>query len=125
MESTSHTKNTLQGSHPSPFTFTAPECVFLSILRENWFMGMGCIALMKNKKKSQYPYMLPPRGVSTAHQTQTNFVRVGDLPNVITHAKFEISWRRVEVSCFSTTTADAINSAKPCRAACDMHKLFT
>jgi len=29
-------------------------------------------------------------------------------------------WRRVEVSCFSTTTADAINTAKPCRAACDM-----
>jgi len=25
----------------------------------------------------------------------------------------------VEVSCFSTTTADAINTAKPCRAACD------
>jgi len=29
-------------------------------------------------------------------------------------------WRRVEVSCFSTTTADAINTAKPCRAACDL-----
>jgi len=28
-------------------------------------------------------------------------------------------WRMVEVSCFSTTTADAINTAKPCRAACD------
>jgi len=28
-------------------------------------------------------------------------------------------WRRVEVSCFSTTTADAINTAKPCRVACD------
>jgi len=26
----------------------------------------------------------------------------------------------VEVSCFSTTTADAINTAKPCRAACDL-----
>jgi len=25
----------------------------------------------------------------------------------------------VEVSCFSTTTADAINMAKPYRAACD------
>jgi len=25
----------------------------------------------------------------------------------------------VEVSCFSTTTADTINTAKPCRAACD------
>jgi len=25
----------------------------------------------------------------------------------------------VEVSCFSTATADAINTAKPCRVACD------
>jgi len=29
-------------------------------------------------------------------------------------------WWVVEVSCFSTTTADAINTAKPCRAACDV-----
>jgi len=29
----------------------------------------------------------------------------------------------VEVSCFSTTTADAINTAKPCRAACDIYNL--
>jgi len=27
--------------------------------------------------------------------------------------------RRVEVSCFSTTTSDAINTTKTCRAACD------
>jgi len=72
------------------------------------------------KQKSQYPYMLPPHGVLAAHQTRTNFVRVGDLPDIITHAKFEINWykmclwRSVEVSCFSTTTADAINTAKPC-----------
>jgi len=46
----------------------------------------------KNKKKSQYAYMLILRGVSTAHRTQTNFVRIGELPNVITHAKFEINW---------------------------------
>jgi len=39
--------------------------------------------------------MLPPRSVSTAHQTRTNFVRVGDLPNVITHAKFEINWYKI------------------------------
>jgi len=36
--------------------------------------------------------MLTPRGVSTAHWTRTNFVKVGDLPNVITHAKFEINY---------------------------------
>jgi len=67
--------------------------------------------------------MLPPRGISAAHRTRTNFVRVGDLPNVITHAKFEINWYEIdikhEVSYFSTTTADAINTAKPCRAAFD------
>jgi len=36
-------------------------------------------------------------------------------------------WRRVEVSRFSTTTADAINTAKPCRAACEWldERLFT
>jgi len=46
----------------------------------------------KNKqKKLQYQYMLTLRGVSTAHRTRTNFVRVGDLPNVITRAKFEIN----------------------------------
>jgi len=29
----------------------------------------------------------------------------------------------VEVSCFSTSMADAINTAKPCRAACDKLQL--
>jgi len=69
------------------------------------------------------------RVTHTAHRTRTNFVRVGDLPNLITHAKFEINWykimRRFEVLCFSTTTADAINTAKPCRAACDNERVFT
>jgi len=39
--------------------------------------------------------MLPPRGVLTAHRTRTNFVPVGDLPNVITRAKFEINWYKI------------------------------
>jgi len=39
--------------------------------------------------------MFPPRSVSTAHRTRANFVRVGDLPNVITHAKFEINWYKI------------------------------
>jgi len=75
----------------------------------------------------QYPYMLPPRGVSTAHRTRTNFVRAGNLANVLISLTPNIKsidiklclWRMVEVSCFSTTTADAINTAKPCQAACD------
>jgi len=36
--------------------------------------------------------MLPARGVSTAYRTRTNFVRVGDLTNKITHGKFQIDW---------------------------------
>jgi len=39
--------------------------------------------------------MLPPRGVSFAHQTRTYFVRVDNLRNVITHAKFEINWYKI------------------------------
>jgi len=69
--------------------------------------------------------MLPPRGVSTAHRTRTNFVRVGDLPNVIIHAKFEINLYKIVSLAkgwsfmFQHYTAEAINMAKPCRAACD------
>jgi len=70
--------------------------------------------------------MLPPRGVSTAHLTRTNFVRVGDLPNVITHAKFQINWYKIVPLSKGWSfmfqhyiTADAINTAKPCPAACD------
>jgi len=43
----------------------------------------------------QDPYMLPPRGGSTAHWTQTKFAKSGNLPNVITHAKFEINWYKI------------------------------
>jgi len=56
--------------------------------------------------------MLPPLGVTIDHLIRTKFGRVGDLPNIITHAKCEINWytivtlARVEVSCFSSTTAD-------------------
>jgi len=82
--------------------------------------------------------MLPPRGVSTTHWTQSNFGRAGDLPNIITDAKFEINWYKIvtlakgwrQVSCFSTTTSAAINTAKPCRAVYDeqniqMHQMIS
>jgi len=68
--------------------------------------------------------VLPPRGISSAYRIRTKFDRAGNLPNVITHAKcksIKINfwvWRRVEVSCFCITTADAINTAKPCRPGC-------
>jgi len=62
-----------------------------------------------------------PRGVSTTYRTQTNVGRAGDLPNPRQiWNKCIYNWRRVEVSCFSTITADAINTAKPSRAACDL-----
>jgi len=69
--------------------------------------------------------MLPARGVSTAYRVWTKFGRVGDLSNVITHAKFEINWYKIVTLAkgwsfmFQHYTADAINTAKPCRAACD------
>jgi len=72
--------------------FLTPDRVFWAIVRENWFPGMGCSSVEEYEKKPQYPYMLPPRGVSTAHRARTNFVKVGNLPNVIYHAKFEINW---------------------------------
>jgi len=39
--------------------------------------------------------MLPPRGVSTAHRIPTKFGRAGNLPNVITHAKYQINWYKI------------------------------
>jgi len=39
--------------------------------------------------------MLPPRGVSTTHRIWTNFVRAGNLRNVITHANFQIDWNTI------------------------------
>jgi len=74
--------------------------------------------------------MLTPRGVSTAHRTRTKFGRAGNLLNVITHGNFksiEIQlclWRRVEVSCFSTTEADAINTAKPLDSIAEYRLLY-
>jgi len=39
--------------------------------------------------------MLPPRGVSAAHRTRTNFVRAGNFRNVITHAKCQVDWYKI------------------------------
>jgi len=39
--------------------------------------------------------MLPLRGVSTAHRIQPKFGRAGNLPNLITHAKFEINLYKI------------------------------
>jgi len=39
--------------------------------------------------------MLPPCGVLTAFRTLTNFVRAGNLPNVITHAEYQIDWYKI------------------------------
>jgi len=74
------------------------ESVFWANMRENWLTCIGCSSveeLKKTKQKSLDPYMLLPRGVSTAHRIRTNFVRAGNLPNLITHAKFQINWYKV------------------------------
>jgi len=39
--------------------------------------------------------MLTPRAVLTAHRTRTKFDRAGNLPNVITRAKFQIDWNKI------------------------------
>jgi len=53
------------------------------------------VALLKNKKSHSTRICWPPRGVSTAHWTQTKFGRAGNLSNDITHAKFQIDWNKI------------------------------
>jgi len=50
---------------------------------------MGSVEEYMNQTKSLYPHMLHPRSVSIAYRIRTKFGRAGDLPNVITHAKFQ------------------------------------
>jgi len=101
--------------------FITPVGVFWAIVRENQFTGMSCSSVkekkqkkLKSKKSRRTRICCPLIG------SEPNFGRAGDLPNVITHAKCQINWYklslrlRVEVSWFSTTTADAITTAKPC-----------
>jgi len=68
-----------------------PKRVFLTPDRVFW-------TIMRKNRSHQDPYMLPPRGVSTAHRIRTKFGRAGYLPNVTTHARFEINWYKIEVS---------------------------
>jgi len=64
--------------------------------------------------------MLPSHGGSTAHRIRTKFDRTvtslteSPTPNFKSINIKLYLWRRVEFSCFSTTTVDAINTAKPC-----------
>jgi len=39
--------------------------------------------------------MLPPRDVSTAYRILIKFGKAGNLPNIITHAKFQINWYKI------------------------------
>jgi len=90
-------------SHPKKgLPYTRPR--LLSYCALKLVQGMGCSFVeecknkkkqKKTKKKSQYPYMLTPRGVSTAHWTRTKFGRADNLPDVITHAKFQIDWNKI------------------------------
>jgi len=45
----------------------------------------------KKLKKSQDPYMLPPRGVSSTHRILIKFGWSGNLPNVMSHARCQIN----------------------------------
>jgi len=86
------------------------------------------LALLKNKKKSHGTLICCPhvaaRPLFRPKQTLSGLVTSLILSPTLNLYSLDIKlclWRRVEVSCFITTTADAINKAKPCRAVCDYH----
>jgi len=95
------------------------------------------VALLKNiknlkkNKKSQDPYLLLPRGISTVigpEPTLSGLVTSLTLSPTPNLKSIDIKlwlWQRVKVLCFCTTTADAINTAKPCRATCDRFAVAT
>jgi len=91
----SHLKKSLPYTRPRLLTYCAPRKL---IHGRVW-----AVALLKNIKtktkktikKVTASVYVDPRDVSTAHRTRTNFVRVGDLPNVITHAKFDINCYKI------------------------------
>jgi len=82
--------------------------------------------MIKIIKKARDPYISPPRRGATAKMIFTKLDRVAETLDVITLSKFQINWfmNVALVSCwslcFSTITAVAIKTAKPCRAACDI-----
>jgi len=81
----SHPLKGFPNTRPRLLSYCARKLVHQHGMQLNWRKKNK-----QNTKKVTRPYMLHPRGVSTVHRTRTNFVRAGDLPYVITHAKFEI-----------------------------------
>jgi len=57
-------------------------------------MGYSSVEEYKKTKKVTVP-VETPRGVSTAHRIQTNFVRADNLPDVFIHAKCQIDWYKI------------------------------
>jgi len=114
--------------------FLTPDRVFWAIVRENWITGMGCSSVeeYKNKKKLKqrshsiriccphvsYRPLIGPKPTLSGLVTSTSLTQ-SLTPNVKSIDIKLCLWWNVEVSSFSTTTADAINTAKPCRAACE------
>jgi len=112
--------------------FLTPNRVFWVTVRENWFT-VWAVVLLKNKQNVTGPVgPVVPTWCLDRSWVRTKFGWAAWWPpNVITHPKYDIDigkycqidiklwlWRRIEITCFSTTTADAINTAKPCRATC-------
>jgi len=90
-------------------------------MTSSWFLRQGPLHAIFHDGfwKTDYDFLIVIHSnVSSAmHGFRDNEVLLPTGHDVIIYNKLWI-WQRVEVQCFSTTTADAINMAKPCRAAC-------
>jgi len=81
---------------------------------------MGCSSVEEYKNKKQTKKTKKKQKVTVPVYVASTWRLDRSSPNVKSIDIKLCLWRRVEASCFSTTMADAINTAKPCRAACDV-----
>jgi len=100
------------------------------ILKERLGSWVWAVALLKNKKqkakKSQKTRVcclhVASRPLIGPKPTLSGLVTSLSLSPTPNLKSIDIKlwlWRRFEVLCVSTTTANSINTTKPCRAACD------
>jgi len=123
--------------HDSLIAFHSNFIFEMHGFRENRFTGMG-ISYVQEYKIKNLRKLITKENVTRpiCRQHLASRLLIGPKPTLtLTGLVFFITlshtphlkspdirlwlWRRVEVSCVSSTTADAINTAKPCLAACD------
>jgi len=83
----SHPQKSLPYTRPRLLSYCAPK-----IDSRVW-----AVALLKNKKtkKVTVPVYVDPTWRLDRSSDRTKFGRAGNLPNVITHAKFHIDWNKI------------------------------